>query len=223
MKICFLKIKTCNAIKCLKVCPKYLLLLFIVLFTQSFGVYSHLDQIHSRSVSMDYDGYWHLLRVQEIHNDGNWDNEINFRGNAPFGERIHWTHAFDIVLLGGAYIGSFFADFDSSLYWFGVVVGPLFFLLSLAALIFFGRAILGTRYGIYLPFLFAVNFSQIYIVYSVCRPDHHCLVMFLWILYCFSFLLQVYIPAVCPPIQCAWPNAVFKTTRPGCTIPWANR
>ena len=167
---------------------KYLALVFIVLFFQFATLSKNMDRIHRRSLFGDYDGYWHLLRVREIHNSGSWDNEINFRGNAPFGERIHWTHAMDIVLFGGAYIGSFFVDFDSSLYWFGVLVGPLFYVLSLAAIIFFGRVILGAKHGAYLPLLFAVNYLQI-IVYSVARPDHHCLVGFLFILYYFSFIL----------------------------------
>jgi len=170
---------------------KYIVLVFIVLYSQSCSLYRNMDRIRCQSLAGDYDGYWHLLRAQEIHNSGSWDNEINVRGNAPFGERIHWTHAFDIVLLGGAYIGSFFADFDSSLYWFGVLVGPLFYVLSLAAIIFFGRAVLGARHGIYLALLFAVNSSLVYVVYSVARPDHHCLVNFLFILYYFSFILLI--------------------------------
>lgn len=168
---------------------KYLVLVLIVLFLQSNNISRNMDRIRSKSLFGDCDGYWHLLRVQEIHNSGSWDNEINFRGNAPFGEHIHWTHAMDIVLLGGAYIGSFFADFDTSLYWFGVFVGPLFYILSLVAIIFFGRAILWAKHGIYLALLFAVNPSQVFVVYSVSRPDHHCLVAFLYILYYFSFIL----------------------------------
>lgn len=176
--------KTFNVQHC-----KYLTLALIVLFLQSHNFSRNMDRIRRKSLVVDYDGYWHLLRVQEIHNSGSWDNEINFRGNAPFGERIHWTHAMDIVLFGGAYIGSFFADFDSSLYWFGVLVGPLFYVLSLVAIIFFGRVVLGARQGIYLALLFAVNPSQVFFVYSVGRPDHHCLVGFLYILYYFSFII----------------------------------
>jgi hypothetical protein len=168
---------------------KYIVLVLIVLSLQYKSFSSNMDRIRDKSLFGDSDGYWHLLRVQEIHNSGSWDNEINFRGNAPFGERIHWTHAMDIVLFGGAYIGSFFTDFDSSLYWFGVLVGPLLYVLSLVAIIFLGRAVLGPRHGVYLALLFAVNPSQVFVVYAVNRPDHHCLVGFLYILYYFSFIL----------------------------------
>lgn len=155
-----------------------------------------MERIDAKILSSDYDGYWHLLRVQNIHNNGNWDNDINQRGNAPFGERIHWTHAMDLVLLGGALIGSFFLDFDNSLYWFGVVVGPLFYILVLLVIIYFGRLILGKRYEVYPAILFSINAWQVFGVYSANRPDHHCLVGFLYILYFLIFTTIVIKPHV---------------------------
>lgn len=175
---------------------RYIVLVLIVLFFQYLNFSRAMDRIDNNILSKDYDGYWHLLRVQNIHNSGSWDNDINYRGNAPFGERLHWTHAMDIVLLGGAYIGSFFTDFDSGLHWFGVIVGPLFYMLALLAVIYFGRSLLGKRYGVYLPLLFAVNSMQVLDVYSANRPDHHCLVSFLYILYFFTFTSLVTRPKV---------------------------
>jgi hypothetical protein len=168
---------------------KYIALILIVSIFQWRSFSTNLEQMRNKSLFIDADGYWHLLRAQEIHDTGNWDNEINFRGNAPFGERIHWTHAMDIVLLGGAYLGSLFTDFETSLYWFGVLVGPLFFLLSLVVIIAFGRCILGVKHGVYLALLFAVNSSHVFVLFSMNRPDHHCLVGFAYILYFYSFIL----------------------------------
>jgi hypothetical protein len=168
---------------------RYLVLLLIVLFLQVKGFQENKDQILAKCLAVDCDGYWHLLRVQDIHRTGSWDNEINPRGNAPYGERIHWTRAMDLVLWTGASIGSFFTDFDSSLYWWGVFVGPVFYVLSLAAIVVFGRIIVGPKYVMHLALLFLCNLLQVFVVYSVNRPDHHCLVAFVYVLYYMLFIV----------------------------------
>src|SRR3974390_144113 len=117
---------------------RYFILALFVLCLQGLGFYARKDQILARCPSFDYDGYWHLLRVQEIHRTGNWDNAINPRGNAPLGERIHWTHAMDLVLWIGASLGTWFADFNPSLYWWGVFIGPVFYVLALTDLLLVG-------------------------------------------------------------------------------------
>src|SRR3972149_6607537 len=139
-----------------------LVLIFLVLSLQARSVRDHKDQILTGAPSFDYDGYWHLLRVQEIHRSGTWDNEVNPGGNAPFGERLHWTHAMDLVLWTGASIGSVFADFDASLYWWGVFVGPVFYILSLIALVLLGRALVGPKYERLPALLFVLNVPQLY-------------------------------------------------------------
>lgn len=166
----------------------YVVLALAVLWIQAFSIYKNMDYIRARTVSHDNDGYWHLLRVQEIHRTGSWDNEINPRGNAPFGERIHWTHAMDLVLWAGATVGSVFTDFDTSLYWWGVFLGPFLFALSLIVLLLCGRALFGTT-PVMLGLLFVGNLPQWLVVFSVNRPDHHCLVAFMYVLYYCLFII----------------------------------
>lgn len=169
---------------------RYMTLGLAVLLALLINLNHQQDQLHHGLLALDDDGYWHLLRVQNMH-QGDWDNEINERGNAPFGERIHWTSAFDLVLLTGAKIGSLFTDFDSSLHWTGVVVGPFFFVVSVMMLLLFGREILGPEKGVLPAILFAIDPYQSQSIFSVCRPDHHCFVSFLFILYYCSFMLLI--------------------------------
>ncbi len=171
-----------------------MLLILIALLVQAMTFDRHVDQIRARSLSCDCDGYWHLLRVQEIQRSGSWDNGVNPRGNAPFGERIHWTHAMDLVLWAGACIGSLFTDFNSSLYWWGVFVGPVFSMLSLLAIVLFGRTLVGPRYVMFLALVFLCSMPQLSVVYSANRPDHHCLVAFAYLLYYCLFTALVLRP-----------------------------
>jgi hypothetical protein len=168
---------------------RYLLLVLFVVLLQGKSFYESRDQISARCPAFDYDSYWHLLRVQEIHRTGSWDNEIYPRGNAPFGERIHWTHAMDLVLWAGASVGSLFGDFDSSLYWWGVFVGPVLYTLSLIVLLLLGRTLGKPKYVMYLGLMFIGNLPQLFVVYSVNRPDHHCLVAFAYVLYYCLFVV----------------------------------
>lgn len=170
---------------------RYLVLALAVLCLQAWNFEKNMDHILARSVSVDNDGYWHLLRVQEIHRSGTWDNDTNFRGNAPFGEHMHWTRAMDLVLWAGATAGSIFTDFDSGLYWWAVFTGPVFYVLSLTVIVVFGRALFGKQFMI-LALLFLANVQQLLMVYSVNRPDHHSLVAFMHVLYycLFTVLLE---------------------------------
>lgn len=167
----------------------YLFIFLIVLTAYGVLFYLQQDLISARVLSIDYDGYLHLLRVQEIHHNGHWDNDLNLRGNAPYGERLHWTRAMDLVLLCGAWVGSFFTDFDTSLFWWGVFVGPFLYVVSLCAIIGFGRAILPSGSVLFLALVFVANSQQIVSVYAVNRPDHHCLVATFFLFAYITFIL----------------------------------
>lgn len=139
-------------------------------------------------LAVDGDGYWHLLRVRNMHR-GDWNNEINERGNAPFGERIHWSSAFDLVLLAGARFGTLFTDFETSLRWTGVVIGPVLFVMTALMLLAFGRVLLSPTTAVFPAILFVIDPFQSQSVFCFCRPDHHCFVMFSFILYYCVFTL----------------------------------
>lgn len=169
--------------------PMLFFLVIVVITLQTANYLSNFEKIAANILNMDYDGYWHLLRVKEIHDTGIWENHVNYRGNAPFGERIHWTHAMDLVLLAGAHAGALFSNFDTGLRWSGVVVGPFFYMLTLLVITIFGRNLLGEKKWIYLGLLFAMNPFLVNGVYSVNRPDHHCLVSFVYVIYFYFFSL----------------------------------
>ena len=62
----------------------------------------------------DSDCYMRLVRVRELYNTGNWYDAVISRSNAPYGERLHWTRSFDVLLLAGAVPLSLFTDFTQN-------------------------------------------------------------------------------------------------------------
>ena len=83
------------------------LLIVLIVHTSIFWI--NMDAVLNRLPTTDFDGYWHLLRAEKLYETKNiYDMTID-RSNAPYGENIHWTSAFDLILFIGAYVGSFFA------------------------------------------------------------------------------------------------------------------
>lgn len=88
------------------------------------------------------DSYMHLNRILALFETGDWYSSLFERSNAPFGEELHWTRLFDIILLAGAGIFWPFLPFDEALHLWGVLVSP----------ILHGVALIGLLWGIS-PFL----------------------------------------------------------------------
>jgi asparagine N-glycosylation enzyme membrane subunit Stt3 len=104
--------------------------IILLIFSHTLFFIQNYDAIVNKISIGDVDGYWHLLRVEKIH-DGHDLHELSLsRSNAPYGEKLHWTKAFDILLLSGAYILSFLMPFEEALYWFGNFVNPLMHLIT---------------------------------------------------------------------------------------------
>ena len=47
------------------------------------------------------DCYMRLNRVVELNQTGQWFDGVSHRSNAPYGESMHWTRPFDLLLLIG--------------------------------------------------------------------------------------------------------------------------
>ncbi len=48
------------------------------------------------------DSYMRMVRVEALLDTGAWYDHRIERSNAPFGEELHWTRPFDLLLLAGA-------------------------------------------------------------------------------------------------------------------------
>ncbi len=161
-----------------------ILLIHVIIFV------NNSDAILHQITIRDFDGYWHLLRVENLYNSGNIYDTFLLRGNAPYGESSHWTRAFDLILFAPAYIGSFFVGFKVALYWWSMFVNPVLHVLSFLILFWGLRDLIGnTRaslFGFVLPFQPFLNsdfFSGV--------PDHHGSLIFI-----FSLLVVLTIKSI---------------------------
>ena len=64
------------------------------------------------------------------------------KSNAPFGEPLHWSRPFDVLLLAGAIPLSVFVDFETALFAWGVVLSPVLLIFALIELNWATRVIL---------------------------------------------------------------------------------
>jgi hypothetical protein len=131
----------------------------------------------------DSDCYLRLLRVENLHNGGNWHDPVILRINPPYGQTSHWTRPFDVLLLAGALPASLFTDFETALFWWGVIISPFLMIATLIALQWSAGTVL--RAGKDGPFLACFAFVlQITTLsyFQPGRPDHHSLIVLFFVL-----------------------------------------
>ncbi len=126
------------------------------------------------------DGYTHLLRAKQFVLTGDWFDHSIHRGNPPDGDVLYWPRPFDAVLLVGAAALTPFLGFDTALHAWGIFVSPVLHLLSLLVLLWAARRLFDDAGLTYLGVLFAFQLFIIHLA-SIARPDHHSLLMLLFI------------------------------------------
>jgi len=129
----------------------------------------------------DSDCYMHLIRATDLYETGRWYDPVIERSNAPYGDRLHWTRPFDLLLLAGAVPGSRLTSFSSSLFWWGVVVSPVILIAVLLALRWAARPLLGNDGASIIGFLLAVQVGVLTYLQAG-RPDHHGLLLLLFVI-----------------------------------------
>jgi len=138
------------------------------------------------------DSYMHLNRVLDLVETGDWYNSLFPRSNAPFGEELHWTRLFDIILLVGAGVFLPFLPFPDALHLWGVLVSP----------ILHGIALIGLLWGIapYISKNHLVLSGGLFVlqpaIFGYClagQADHHSLILalFMWLQACTLRLLII--------------------------------
>ena len=156
--------------------------LLVVLIIQASIFWINMDAFLNRLPTTDFDGYWHLLRVEKLYETKNIYDMMIDRSNAPYGENIHWTSAFDLILFIGAYAGSFFVEFKDALYWWSVFLNPILHILTYLVIVFSLREFLGDERSSVLGCFFAFQ-PHITIRFCVGIPDHHGILL-LFFAYC---------------------------------------
>jgi asparagine N-glycosylation enzyme membrane subunit Stt3 len=127
---------------------------------------------------MGPDEYMRVVRVAELRDGGGWYDSVIERGNAPYGDTLHWTRPMDLVLLSGATLLSPFMPADDALFVTGVVISPLLALLTCLAVAWAAAPLIGRDRSILAVFLFLVQPGIV--AYSMAgRSDHHALLFLL--------------------------------------------
>jgi hypothetical protein len=124
------------------------------------------------------DGYMRLVRVELLHETGAWFDGRIPRSNAPYGDTLHWTRPFDLLLLGAAWPLTPFLGFERALFWGGAFVSPLLLLATGIAMIWAAKPLVDRDNR---PFVMLIFLAQLGVMaYSLPgRIDHHTLQMFL--------------------------------------------
>jgi hypothetical protein len=129
----------------------------------------------------DSDCYMRLVRVSELYHSGGWYDTIISRSNAPYGESSHWSRPFDVLLMAGAVPLSLFTDFETALFWWGVIISPVLMIGAIVALQWSSRPILEEDGPFLAGFIFVFQMI-IFTYFQPGRPDHHSLILLLFIL-----------------------------------------
>jgi len=132
---------------------------------------------HARFVDgwlVDPDCYVRLMRVTRLARTAAWYDGFEPLLNAPYGLVMHWTRPFDVLLLLLSLPGLAVADFQTSLYWAAVVVGPLLAAVTLGILAWGALAAL-PRWGVVVMAALFLCQPGLYGVFQLGRPDHHSL------------------------------------------------
>ncbi|MEE9209712.1 MAG: hypothetical protein V3U23_04605, partial [Kiloniellales bacterium] len=124
------------------------------------------------------DGYMRLVRVELLHETGAWFDGRIPRSNAPFGDTLHWTRPFDLLLLAAAWPLTPFLGIEKALFWGGSFVSPLLLLATGTAMIWASKPLVDRENR---PFVILIFLAQLGVMaYSLPgRIDHHTLQMFL--------------------------------------------
>jgi asparagine N-glycosylation enzyme membrane subunit Stt3 len=149
----------------------------------------------------DTDSYMRLLRVESLLATGRWHDSMIAGSNAPFGETMHWTRLFDLVLIASSLPTMPFLGVRPALYWSGASVSPamhlaLGFAVLWATRPFFDRP---GRPGAVLAAALVLAQAGV-LNYSLAgNADHHTFLMVLFALVLGAFLRFCAAPAEARP------------------------
>jgi len=130
---------------------------------------------------VDTDTFMRLVRVEQLAESGDWYDSVIHRSNYPFGEDLHWTRPLDILLLTGAYALTPILGFHKALLYWGIVISPIIGLLSLLALLWATKPVIN-RNSLHMLWLLFISQTVLLQTFYLGRPDHHSLLLFLFIL-----------------------------------------
>jgi asparagine N-glycosylation enzyme membrane subunit Stt3 len=147
-------------------------------FVLGFAALSHIllvvmgGTVFSHGIFADGDSYVRLVHLRELYETGNWFGDEFPRANAPFGTTIHWTRLFDILVSVILFPVRAFVDFETALWVAGVVISPLIYLGTVAAMAWAVRPVIG-RTAAYIAGALTVTQYSVMSFSMAGRADHH--------------------------------------------------
>ena len=127
------------------------------------------------------DSYMRLNRLLHLLGDGGWYSSLYPYSNAPFGEVLHWTRAFDVPLLAATGLAAPFVGLKTAVLWSGALISPLLQVATLLALLWAMRPVLDARSRFFLGLLFLFQ-PAVLVNFIAGRADPHSLILFLFVL-----------------------------------------
>lgn len=127
---------------------------------------------------LDTDNYVYVLRVVDWLQHPAWFEQVFTFSNYPFGEIKHWTRLMDIILTVCSLPFLCFEPIKTAVFHGGLILAPLFLLLTAFILKKIGDGVLNLQGQILLFVLLYVQdcFMKIFVFN---RPDHHAVHIFL--------------------------------------------
>jgi hypothetical protein len=129
---------------------------------------------------VDPDGYMRLNRVLWLHDGGTWFDPRFWRINPPEGHVQHWTRPLDAVLLLGGWLFEPLLGFRAGLHLWGVLISPVCLALTVVALAWAVAPVLDRDSRMFACLAFLIQ-PTIMAYSSVGRPDHHSLLLLLFV------------------------------------------
>jgi len=161
----------------------------------------------------DTDDYMRLVRVKELFYGQNWNNNIIYRCNVPFGCNLHWTRFYDFFIVIPVYVLNFFINsIDKSVEYVGFVISPIVKSVTIAIAFNIAQKIMKKDVAFLCTALLAAHpFILPFGLFG--RPDHHAFIMLFMIIFIHNVIEIVqygfknrksYIKAAISSALCIW-------------------
>lgn len=127
------------------------------------------------------DSFMRMLRINELYQGQGWFDGTIARANAPYGDTLHWTRPFDLLVMLVALPISLVTGYAQALHVAGIVISPLLQLATALALIWTLRALVRPAVC-FLPAV-ALFLQPGALTYSTLgRADHHSLLLLVFVI-----------------------------------------
>ncbi|MBL4692846.1 MAG: hypothetical protein JKY92_05900 [Magnetovibrio sp.] len=123
------------------------------------------------------DTYMRVLRVRDWWDAGQWYQTFSPRSNWPYGETLHWTRPFDVLLVILAAPFAPFVGMHKALFFSGVIISPILLVSTIWVMVWGSRPFLNPKGRVILVILFTFQPITHY-YYVAARPDHHSMILF---------------------------------------------